>query len=122
MISAPAVEELEKNYPDLCPKPSRREAVRSLAKAVSTRLPYGGGRTYVVQKGDTLYDIARYELGKASRWAEIHALNADLLGKDYDYLVPGTQLVLPQDGAPADAMTRRPAARIGLPTLVRHPP
>ena len=108
VISAPAVEELEKNYPDLCPKPSRREAVRSLAKAVSTRLPYGGGRTYVVQKGDTLYDIARYELGKASRWAEIHALNADLLGKDYDYLVPGTQLTLPQDGAPADAVTRRP--------------
>ena len=50
---------------------------------------------YVVEEGDTLFDIARYELGKASRWADIYNLNRDVLGKDYNYLTPGMQLVLP---------------------------
>jgi len=99
LIAAPTVAELEQAYPDLCPKPSRREAVRNLAQAASMRSPYGSGPVYVVEKGDTLFDIARYELGKASRWSEIHALNSDILGKDYDYLVPGTRLTLPSSAA-----------------------
>ncbi|MEE8450483.1 MAG: LysM peptidoglycan-binding domain-containing protein, partial [Thermoguttaceae bacterium] len=107
LISAPTIAELEKAYPDLCPKPSRRAAVRNLARAAGMHSPYGGGPTYVVEEGDTLYDIARYELGKASRWSEIHALNSHILGKDYDYLVPGTRLTLPGSET-ADTLTNRP--------------
>ena len=55
-----------------------------------------GGRTYTVAEGDTLFNIARYELGKASRWAEIYELNRDVLGKDFNYLIPGTQLAMPE--------------------------
>ena len=99
LILAPTVAELEKSYPDLCPKPSRREALQSQsqsrASTVSTRNQYRGGRTYTVAEGDTLFNIARYELGKASRWAEIYDLNRDVLGKDFNYLTPGIQLVLP---------------------------
>jgi nucleoid-associated protein YgaU len=58
-----------------------------------------GGRTYVVAEGDSLFDIARNELGKASRWVEIYDLNADVLGKDVDTLTPGTRIVLPDDNA-----------------------
>ncbi|MGA2796938.1 MAG: hypothetical protein ABSE63_05125 [Thermoguttaceae bacterium] len=58
-----------------------------------------GGRTYVVAEGDSLFDIARSELGKASRWVEIYDLNADVLGKDIDSLTPGTRIVLPDDNA-----------------------
>ena len=36
-------------------------------------------------EGDTLFNIARYELGKASRWVEIYEFNRDLLGKDFNY-------------------------------------
>ncbi|HYW80961.1 MAG TPA: LysM peptidoglycan-binding domain-containing protein, partial [Thermoguttaceae bacterium] len=107
LISAPTVAELEQAFPDLCPKPSRREAVRSLAQAASMHSSYGGGPTYIVEEGDTLFDIARYELGKASRWSEIHALNRDVLGKDYDYLVPGTRLALPSSES-SDTVTSRP--------------
>jgi len=107
VISAPGIPELEREYPDLCPKASRREAVRNLAQAVSTQSPYGGGRIYVVEEGDTLFDIARYELGKASRWGEIHAINRQVLGKDYNYLVPGTKLTLPGETS-ADTITSRP--------------
>ncbi len=109
VISAPAVAELEKSYPDLCPKPSRREALQSQSRvsAVSTRQSYRTGRTYTVAEGDTLFNIARYELGKASRWAEIYELNRDVLGKDFNYLTPGTQLALP-DSEKSDSLTRQP--------------
>ena len=107
VISAPSVLELEKAYPDLCPKPSRRETVRNRASLVSTRTPYVAGRIYVVEEGDTLFDIARYELGKASRWVEIHQLNRDLVGGDADYISPGMQLVLPDD-EPSERVTQRP--------------
>ena len=116
VISAPGIDELEKTYPGLCPKPSRRETVRGRASAVSTRSPYGGGRTYVVQEGDTLFDIARYELGKASRWVEIHELNRNLLGNDFDYLTPGIELALPGDGpirdGPTGIITGRPGTGV----------
>ena len=62
---------------------------------------------YVVEKGDTLFDIARYELGKASRWNELYELNKDQLGEDFDYLAPGTKLILPDGGQP-DPVTSRP--------------
>ncbi len=109
-ISTPTIAQLEQTYPELCPKPSRRETVRNRATLASSHGGYGGGRTYEVQEGDTLFDIARNELGKATRWAEIYQLNRDALGKDFDYLTPGMQLTLPPKDAPAspDKTTRRP--------------
>ena len=111
LILAPTVAELEKSYPDLCPKPSRREALQSQsqsrASTVSARNQYRGGRTYTVAEGDTLFNIARYELGKASRWAEIYDLNRDVLGKDFNYLTPGIQLALPE-GEKSDVIAQPP--------------
>jgi nucleoid-associated protein YgaU len=80
---------------------------RSRTSTVGMRNPNRGGRTYTVAEGDTLFDIARYELGKASRWAEIYDLNRDVLGKDFNYLTPGTQLTLP-DGEKPDVMAEPP--------------
>ncbi|MGD0655900.1 MAG: LysM domain-containing protein, partial [Thermoguttaceae bacterium] len=72
----------------------------------------GSGRTYIVVEGDSLFDIARCKLGKASRWAEIYNLNADVLGKDIDCLAAGTQIVLPDDNVQnADTLSRRPTVR-----------
>ena len=107
-IAAPPVAQLEQSYPDLCPKPNRREAVRSRAAAITTASFRGDGRAYVVQEGDTLFTIARNELGKASRWAEIYALNRETLGKDFDYLTPGMSLTLPsKDARSSDRTARR---------------
>ncbi len=106
VISTPSVAQLEKAYPELCPRQGRRETQESRTMAVSTRESYRGGRTYTVSEGDTLFNIARYELGKASRWSEIYDLNRDVLGKDFNYLTPGMKLVLP-DNEKADVLTRR---------------
>jgi hypothetical protein len=55
-------------------------------------------RPYRVKAGDTLFDIARYELGKASRWSEIFQINQPRLGDGLDYLAPGMDLLLPETG------------------------
>ena len=81
----------------------------------------GTGRVYTVEDGDTLFEIARHELGKPSRWAEIYDLNRDVLGNDFDYLRPGIELILPDDKvarrkrhSPAEQRVSAVAARFGL--------
>ena len=99
-VSIPPVGELEKKYADLCPKPNHRDTTRrqlATANTISTVSQVGGGRVYVVQEGDNLYDIARWELGKVTRWPEIYDLNREALGNDPDHLTPGMRLVLPGD-------------------------
>ena len=109
-LSVPAADVLAQKYPELCPKPRQRPTDRgqmmTAAAGGRDRLA-GGGRVYVVEEGDTLFDIARYELGKPSRWNEIYELNRDQLGQDFDYLAPGMKLVLP-DGGQSDPVTSRP--------------
>jgi nucleoid-associated protein YgaU len=108
LISTPPIAQLEKDYPDFCPRPNRREAVRNHAAATASLAAYNGGRIYVVQEGDTLSSIARNELGKVSRWADIYQLNREALGKDYDYLTPGMKLALPPtEGQSPDRTARR---------------
>ena len=117
LISTPPVAQLEKDYPDFCPRANHREAVRNRANGAATLAAYSSGRTYVVQEGDTLSSIARNELGKVSRWADIYQLNREALGKDYDYLTPGMKLVMPPTESQSPDRTARrndtapPAAR-----------
>lgn len=97
-ILAPDAAELEKRYPDLCPKLAHLKAAERRMALGSTRPADGSGRVYVVQEGDNLFDIARFELGRPTRWTEIVNLNQELLGSDLDqlnYLTPGMRLVLP---------------------------
>ena len=50
-----------------------------------------GGRTYTVQSGDTLWDIAQSQLGDGARFREIIAINGLLS----DTIYPGQVLQLP---------------------------
>lgn len=111
VVQIPPRTNLEQRYPTLCPKtrnvpaPKAKEQLTSQG-ATGTRR----GNTYIVAEGDTLFDIARTELGRAARWSEIYELNKDQLGEDFDYLSPGTELILPDDGGEddeEDPLTRR---------------
>jgi nucleoid-associated protein YgaU len=98
LIETPSIAQLEQKYPELCPKATHRETPQQgKYQSVGMTQSAHGSHTYTVVEGDTLFNIARYELGKASRWAEIYDLNREVLGRDFNYLVPGTQLRLPQD-------------------------
>lgn len=108
VVSTPPIEQLQRDYPNLSPKPRGMSGGRrgaALASSSTSR----GGRTYTVLEGDTLFDIARQELGKASRWAEIYDLNRDQLGEDFNYLSPGMRLAMPRAGDQPDSMATRPA-------------
>ncbi|MBI3837370.1 MAG: LysM peptidoglycan-binding domain-containing protein [Planctomycetia bacterium] len=112
VIAVPPVAVLEQNYPSLCPKQRKSALVKPRTIEASTRQRIAGSNLYVVEEGDTLFDIARYELGKASRWAEIYDLNRDALGEDFDYLQPGTELTMPSRTQAADSVTRQRDAGI----------
>jgi nucleoid-associated protein YgaU len=106
-VRVPPARELEEQYPDLLPRPRTAAAERERAAMnASAREDISGrGRVYKVQEGDTLFDIARDQLGKASRWSEIYDLNRAQLGNDFNFLSPGTELVLPGKRASRDPLT-----------------
>lgn len=97
VVATPAPSILQKSYPDLSPKSHQPAA--SQPPSTGYAATSGGKRAYMVREGDTLFDIARNQLGKASRWAEIYELNRDQLGKDFDFLTPGMELTMPNDGS-----------------------
>jgi nucleoid-associated protein YgaU len=59
----------------------------------------GGGaspseRTYVVEKGDSLWKIAKHHYGDGEKWRKIYEANRDLI-KDPDLIHPGQRLRIP---------------------------
>jgi nucleoid-associated protein YgaU len=71
---------------------SPKRAVATTTTASSPRSSSQGSRTYTVAKGDTLYSIARAQLGAGGRWREIAQLN----GIDGAGLRAGDELRLPK--------------------------
>ncbi|MEX0978033.1 MAG: LysM peptidoglycan-binding domain-containing protein [Pirellulales bacterium] len=105
-VAVPPAGELEEHFPELCPKQRKSVLVKPRAVRATATVPAASGDVYVVEEGDTLFDIARFELGKASRWAEIYELNRGQLGEDFDYLRPGTELRLPARSRAAETISR----------------
>jgi len=56
--------------------------------------PEGGGRTYVVQKGDTLYGLSRKFYNDPSKWKKIWEANKTRI-PNKDKLPVGTKLIIP---------------------------
>lgn len=52
-------------------------------------------KVYTVRLGDTLYGIAKLELGNGARWREIYDLNKTVIGPDPNLILPGQRLVMP---------------------------
>jgi len=101
VIETPPVSVLAQTYPDLCPKsPSAVQPAQRLVRTGAQLRTAGGRRVYVVEQGDTLFDIAKYELGSAGRWQEIYQLNRERIGENVDQLRAGTELILPA-GSPS---------------------
>jgi DNA-binding SARP family transcriptional activator/LysM repeat protein len=77
--------------------------------ATTPNPPAGSPRTYVVQRGDTLWGIAERQLGDPLRWSEIYQLNegrpqpAGVTLTDPHWIDPGWILILPSPPAPVEA-------------------
>ena len=92
------------------PPPATRTILRP--SAVGLRREYRAGRTYTVAEGETLFTIARYELGKASRWVEIYELNRHALATDSTICGPARGCCCPSTNGPRCSPSRL-AASIG---------
>lgn len=99
-------------YPNLCPK--RRTSGGAQRASHTSGAARSAGKAYTVAEGDTLFEIARRELGKATRWAEIYELNRDVLGEEIDSLEPGTTLILPSDAGERSAAVKASTASPAL--------
>jgi len=84
-------------YPPAKPEASGAIGGFSDRTGSGTTVPPSGKtyRVYIVQEGDSIYEIARALLGKASRWVEIYELNKEVIGENLEYLPPGTRLAIP---------------------------
>jgi len=76
------------------PAKSAAVAKSSAAVDVVKPAPVAGGKTYTVQKGDSLSSIASRMLGSSGRWREIVAANEPLLHGS-DRIAPGMELTIP---------------------------
>jgi nucleoid-associated protein YgaU len=99
---------LKRAYPDLSPRPRSPVAPAQQRLVSASSRMRGPGKIYIVAEGDTLFEIARHELGKPARWGEIYELNRELLGNDFDYLRPGTELILPAGAGKTSETARTP--------------
>ncbi len=70
----PSIQQMRRDWPKLCP-PIDSDAPPAL-------------KMYQVKKGETLFDIARQQLGQASRYLEILELNKDSLPSNADHMTP----------------------------------
>jgi nucleoid-associated protein YgaU len=81
--------------PKTAPKSkSAAEPVKKSAAFSPSGPGSGAGRTHTVKKGDSLWKIAKAELGDSARWNEIYELNKDKL-KSPEALRDGMLLKLP---------------------------
>jgi nucleoid-associated protein YgaU len=73
-------------------KPAAKK--KPAADVAKSTVPSALGRSHTVKKGESLWKIAKAELGDANRWGEIYELNKDKL-KSPEALRDGMQLRLP---------------------------
>ncbi|MEW6540565.1 MAG: LysM peptidoglycan-binding domain-containing protein [Bacillota bacterium] len=51
--------------------------------------------TYTVKAGDSLWKIAKMQLGDGAKWKQIYEANREVIGPDPNLIKPGQQLVMP---------------------------
>ena len=75
---------------------SKTAAQTAVQKAESSapQIPAGSGEAYVVAAGDSLWLIAKTQLGNGNRWPEIYALNQAILA-DPELIFAGQKLAMP---------------------------
>ena len=61
----------------------------------SSTAPSAAGRSYTVQKGDSLSKIAKREYGDAQQWRRIYDANRDLI-QNPDLIYPGQVFRIPE--------------------------
>lgn len=75
--------------------PSTRTAVQGANQLRSREDTKPKPKVYIVKPGDTLYGIAKLQLGDGGKWQDIYDNNRKKIGPDPDLIQVGTKLVMP---------------------------
>jgi len=94
VLDIPPLDVLKRQFPELTTGDQGSAPAENAAAPVGPSTQGTGATTYVVREGDTLFEIARRELGKPTRWNEIYELNRSVLGERLEHLRPGVELRL----------------------------
>ena len=99
-VELPSEAELVKRFPDLCPQINARQGIPVALPVVSARAADSSLTYYIVQASESVFDIARNELGQASRYLELLELNRNILPTNCGHeqeLPAGLRLRLPAE-------------------------
>ena len=102
LLKVSTIEELQTDYPELCPKQEKNRHARDESNTADNNQKVDDEldqRFYRTEDGDTLFEIARQRLGQASRYLEIYELNRFRIPETANHLTPlggGIELLLPQ--------------------------
>ena len=88
------VESVPSETPALAGKESAKPATKEGASKKKAPVASAAGRVHVVKKGESLWKIAKAELGDGNRWKDIYEVNRDKL-KTPEALRDGMELKLP---------------------------
>jgi nucleoid-associated protein YgaU len=91
-VEIPSPDYLRQRFPEFCPKEGGNESSTAQQEPGDSKTE----RVYVVVGGESLFDVARYQLGQGSRYVEILQLNRDVLKGNLEALTAGLKLRLPQ--------------------------
>ena len=56
-------------------------------------------RTHTVERGDSLWKIAKKYYGNGNHWKQIYEANQAVIGKNPDLIKPGQVPTIPEEGA-----------------------
>lgn len=90
-VELPSSDHLRRRFPEFCPKEGGTESYTAQQEHGDPLTE----RVYVVVGGESLFDVARYQLGQGSRYVEILQLNRDVLNGNLESLTAGLKLRLP---------------------------
>lgn len=90
-VEIPSSDYLRQRFPEFCPKEGGKEPNTAPQEYGNSKAE----RVYVVVGGESLFDVARYQLGQGSRYVEILQLNRDVLNGNLEALTAGLKLRLP---------------------------
>ncbi|MCR9116346.1 MAG: LysM peptidoglycan-binding domain-containing protein [bacterium] len=90
LLEVPSADYLRHAYPD---------TFASNSPETNVAQPAASAQEYVIRDGDTLFTIARAQLGATQRWVELFRLNRNVVGDDPTRLPVGQVLSLPAKSA-----------------------
>lgn len=114
-VAASQVARGDATQPSPPPHHGRTASPTSAATTMRPAPPRSETRPHTVKRGESLWSIARDQLGDGTRYVELVDLNAEVLHGRPDFIAPGQVLLVPDDGPTPDASSATADTHVVVP-------